>query len=70
MRRLRIRKTIVRMIVLAVLLVLALVVAGQAGVPSELRIASWNLEHLKHSDGGAESAEPVTTTRRSRAGWK
>ena len=37
--------------VIAIPLFLALILPVQASVAGELRIASWNLEHLKDSDG-------------------
>ena len=40
-----------RIAVFAIPLVLALILPAQASVAGELRIASWNLEHLKDSDG-------------------
>ena len=40
-----------RIAVFAMPLVLALILPAQASVAGELRIASWNLEHLKDSDG-------------------
>ena len=43
--------TIMRSTLLAMGLIFAIVLPVQASLASELRIAAWNLEHLKDSDG-------------------